>query len=1595
MKSVAIEQAASLVHERMDGAEADTVARFVGLYYAHAGPDDVVGFEATDLYGAALAHYRFGQSRPPETALVRLYTPRVADQGWQSTHTVVEVVVEDMPFIVDSVRMELSRHGLGIHRLVHPIVDGVSYVHVEVDRQSDPAVNADVERDLLRVLGDVRAAVEDWQPMVAAMRAVAADVRTHPPPIDADERDEVDRFLAWLADDHFTFLGYREYDLLTRDDVDVLAQVPGTGLGILRHQAPSSGEVSEAFTKLPPEIRDLAHEPDPLNLTKANTLATVHRPSYLDYVGVKRFDGTGEVVGERRFLGLFTQRFYNSSPTTIPLLRRKAQLVIERAGLPPGGHGQKDLEAVLETHPRDDLLQADETELFETALGILHLQERQRVRLFLRRDRFGRFFSCLVFLPRDRYNTTTRLQLQRILLDALQGQSIEYATRVSESVLARLHFVVHVDPADHPDVDIEHLERQLAGAVRNWTDDLRDSLVDEHGEERGLALYRRYREAFRPGYMADNLPRVAVDDIERLEALGDDDIGLHLYRPLEASRGAARFKLYRSGRPVMVSDVLPLLENFGVRVVDQRPHNVRPDEAPPVWIYDFGLQCQEFGDVESTAPRFQEAFERTWRGEMENDGFNQLVLLARLPWWDVTVLRAYARYFRQIGTTFSPTYVESAVAAHPEIAAELVALYHARFDPDMDAGTDVQRDARAANLVTRIEAALDQVASLDQDRILRSLLTLVRATLRTNSFQVTGSGPKRWLAFKLDPQQIPDLPLPRPRYEIFVYAPYVEGVHLRGGPVARGGIRWSDRREDFRTEILGLMKAQIVKNAVIVPVGAKGGFVVKQPPTGRDELAAEIERCYRTFVSGLLDLTDSRDGSGVVPPPRVVRYDGDDPYLVVAADKGTASFSDLANEVAKEYGFWLGDAFASGGSAGYDHKKMGITARGAWESVKHHFRDRGVDVQTCPVTVVGVGDMSGDVFGNGMLLSAQLKLVAAFNHLHVFLDPDPDPETSYHERRRLFALPRSTWADYDPTLLSPGGGVHPRTAKAIPVTPEVRQVLGIGEEVDALPPNDLIRQVLRAPVDLLWNGGIGTYVKATDETHAAVGDKANDGVRVDAAEVRCRVVGEGGNLGLTQRARVELAQAGVRVNTDAIDNSAGVDCSDHEVNIKILLDPVVQAGDLTSKQRDALLAEMTDEVAALVLADNERQTQALANSVAQAPTMVDVHARYTRWLETEGRLDRTLEYLPTDEELLERKAHGTGLTAPEFAVLLAYTKNLIHDRLVDTDLPDDPFLVRELTAYFPTPLRERFADEIAQHRLRRDIVATSVVSGMVDRQGITYAYRLADETGAAPADTARAFVVAREVFDMASLWSAVRALDNRVPAAAQTRLLLEGRKLVERASRWLLRNLPAPIDMATAVDRLAGGARAVADLLPEVLSLDGRRAHRALSGELVGDGVPGELADKVAAFEELFSALDIVEVAMAGAGADAVGDPERADDDRDAGSVGHPVADVAATYFALEDQLQFRWLRDLVNELPRDNRWQSLARLALRDDLYGQLRAITAEALDAGGIEAWLGRKAPAVQRSRQVLADIRATGTFDLATLSVGLRETHGLVEL
>jgi len=1600
-KAEILQQIVATIHEKVPEERRDQVASLASQYYQRLAPEDLVELEIEDLYGAALAHWRLAQRRQPGEGKVRVYSPRFEEHGWRSKHSIVEIVTDDMPFLVDSVAMELNRKGLVIHLPIHPVIvvrrdqagelvevlppdadDGIreSFLHFEVDRQSETEVLDQLRSGVENILVDVRNAVEDWPAMREQVHRILEEFAERPPPVDEAELAEARALLEWTDDHHFTFLGYRAYDLVEMGGEDMLCPVTGTGLGILRQGQTKPSSLS--FAKLPPEARRLARERHVLILTKANSHSTVHRPSYLDYIGVKRFDEQGEVIGEWRFLGLYTSAAYNRNPRDIPVLRRKVAKVLERAGLPRYSHDWKSLLNILETFPRDELFQISDDQLFETAMGILRLEERRRVRLFMWHDNYGRFVSCLVYVPRDRYTTTVRHRIEVVLHDAFPGASFDFQVWLSESVLARLHFIIRVPPGQMPSYDARELEAKLATVTRSWFDELHALLLELHGEEEGNELFSRYGEAFPAAYLDDFPARNAVYDIQRMEDLeGRGGLNMNLYRPLEAPTGTLRFKLFWTDRPLPLSAAVPMLEDMGVEVVEERPYEIDRPGLGPVWIHDFGMTyAGAEGDLDLGRVRdtFQDAFAAILRGEAESDGFNRLVLRARLTWRQIVVLRAYCKYLRQTRLTFSQEYMEQALAGNPEIARLLVELFQSRFDPTQPQGAE----ARVEGLREQLAAAIDRVANLDEDRILRSFLDMVEATLRTNHYQAgQGGQAKPYLSVKLDPSRVPSLPKPRPMFEVFVYSPRTEAVHLRGGKVARGGIRWSDRREDFRTEILGLMKAQTVKNAVIVPVGAKGGFVVKRPPVegGREALMDEVVACYSTMMRGLLDITDNRVDGKVVPPPEVVRYDGDDPYLVVAADKGTATFSDLANSIAQEYGFWLDDAFASGGSAGYDHKKMGITARGAWESVKQLFRELGVDTQTTDFTVVGIGDMSGDVFGNGMLLSRHIKLVGAFNHLHVLLDPDPDPEASFAERERLFGLPRSSWSDYDTGRISEGGGVWPRTAKSIPLSAEIRRLLDV--KAEALPPNELISAMLKAPVDLLWNGGIGTYVKAGRETNADVGDRTNDAVRVDGAELRAKVVGEGGNLGLTQLGRVEYALAGGRINTDFIDNSGGVDCSDHEVNIKILLSQVVNDGDMTLKQRDKLLADMTDDVATAVLQDNYRQVQAISVTEAQAPRLLDDHARLMRSLERANRLDRRLEFLPGNEELAERRAAGRGLTRPELAVLLAYSKIVLQDELVASDVPEDDYLADDLERYMPPKLRERFRRQLRRHPLRRDIIATYVTNSMVNRAGSTFANRLHDETGASPPDVARAYTVAREVFDVRRLWKDLATLDNVVPADVQLELQAEGRKMIERSALWFLRNRRQPLDIAATVSHFAPGVASLGQELPKLLAPADSESLDRLAERFTAAGVPAELATRVASLDALFSGLNVIEVAT---------------------TCGETVEAVAAVYFALGYKLDLHWLRDQIAQLPAETHWQTLAQGALRDDLYSEQRELTAEVLKPGTedrdadalIDTWLEENRGAVERANSILSDLKEAEQLDIAMLSVALREIRNLSE-
>ena len=1590
------EEVARLVAARVAPELRATLQAFVERYYAQVDPEDLQERLPADLYGAALSHWNFARRREAGQARVRAFNPTLEEHGWQSKHTIVEIVNDDMPFLVDSAATEANRHGLVLHLIVHPILgveraaDGTltglapddspsrrleSFIHLEVDRTTDAAALDTLAADIARVLNDVRAAVADWQAMGDKARAIAADIGRSPPPLPAEELDEGVAFLEWLAGDHFTFLGYRCHDLVKIEGEDALQIVPGTSLGILRVAAPSR-EVAVSFAALPPEVRAYARHPELLVITKSTSRSTVHRPGFLDYIAVKRFDAAGQVCGEHRFLGLFTHTAYSAHPADIPLLRHKTANVLRRANLPPGGHAEKTLLQILDSYPRDELFQTPEDELLRTVTGILHLGDRQRFRLFVRRDPFERFVTCLIYAPREHYTTEVRKRWQALLGAAFNGQGSDFNVHFSESTLARVMITVRTAPGHVPRADVRALEAKLATAARRWDDDLRDALIDALGEARGNALYRQFGGAFPAGYREEVAARRAVGDIEMMDRLTEaSPLAMSLYRPLEAAPNALRFKLFRLGGPVALSDSLPMLEHMGMRVLDERPHRITPDGRAPIWMHDLGLLAASADvEIDSLHRLFEDAFGRIFRGEVENDDFNRLVVAARLPAVEVTILRAYARYLRQIGFALSQAFIEATLAAHPDIAAALIALFKLRFDPDAPAG------ATQADGVAAIERALEAVENLSEDRVLRQYLALIVATTRTNYWCRDASGaPKRFLSFKFDPNKVPGLPEPRPMFEIFVYSTRFEGVHLRGGRVARGGLRWSDRPEDFRTEVLGLVKAQMVKNTVIVPVGSKGGFVLKRPPPAgdREALMKEGVACYKDYLRGLLDLTDNRAGDRIVAPARVRRHDPDDPYLVVAADKGTATFSDYANAISNEYGFWLGDAFASGGSAGYDHKVMGITARGAWESVKRHFREMGVDTQSTDFTVAGIGDMSGDVFGNGMLLSRHIRLVAAFDHRHVFIDPNPSAETSFAERERLFRLPRSSWADYDASLLSPGGGIHPRTAKSIAITPEAAKALAI--DAKTMTPAELVNAILKAPVDLLYNGGIGTYVKAAAETHGEVGDRANDAVRINGRDLRCKVVGEGGNLGCTQLGRVEYALAGGRIYTDAIDNSAGVDTSDHEVNIKILLGLAVADGELTEKQRDALLAEMTDDVAALVLRDNYFQTQALSAMNRIAPQLLDAQQRFIQFLERNGRLSRMLEYLPTDEEFAERRARGGGLTTPEGAVLLAYSKIWLYDEVLGSPLPDDAWVKTALARYFPPALRTSYAAYMARHPLSREIISTHVINSMLNRVGSTYVHRLMETAGAKPHEIVRAYLLTREIFGFVTLWQEIEALDNRIDDAVQTQMLVDSSRLIERGTLWFLRSRRLSDEMAATIARFTPRVEALASRLPELTDDADRAAIDAAVDAYAARGVPQPIAARVVALDTLYSTLDIVEVADA---------------------TGRPVELIADIYFSVSARLGMPWLRGRIATLPDDQHWRRLAKGAMLDDLSGLQRTATTEVLVGGGaldgasalIAAWQDRNRRAIEREDQLLAELRAAPVLDPAMLAVALRELRSL---
>lgn len=1581
----------AIAAERLPAAEYERLAPYFSAYFEEAEAADLKRAAPLDLYGAAMAHLDFAGSRTPGQHKVRVYHPDFERHGWQSTHTAIEIVNDDMPFLIDSVAMLLARHNLTLHLLVHPVLEVErdsagqllavrrtggravpleSLIHLQVDRISDPAQMARIAEELQQVLADIRVAVEDEPAMRDELRTIQTALSQAALPPGKLDVQEISAFLDWVNERHFLLLGYCAYDLVRTDDGDALRIVPGSGHGILRNQGDKT--FSASFAVLPAHLRELAYDPScPIMLNKSQTRATIHRSAHLDFIGIKRYNADGQVVGECRFLGLYTAAAYHESPRNIPILRRKMDAVATECDYVENSYKAKTLQFVLESYPRDELFEIPVEVLQPIAEGLVNLLERPRVRLFLRTDLYQRYVSALVFVPRDSFSTEVRLKIEKVLMLALNGSAAEYSVAISDTHLARVHYIIRTPAGALPDFDAQAIELDIARIVRGWGDELHHQLVDSYGEGRGNVLFSQYQNAFPVAYREDFSPRHAVLDIALIEeALAGAPLALKLYKPLRKGSAGQNLKVFRAGQPASLSASLPVLENMGVRVQDERPYAVERADGATVWINDFGLEVANVAHIEQddVRERFQQLLRRVAAGQGENDGFNKLALQADLDWHEVLLVRALAKYLRQAGLTFSQSYIEQCVANYPAITRGLVRLFMARLDP-------AQHDrSHAAALEAEVREQFEQVSNLDEDRILNGLLTIILAIRRTNYWQRDAAGQvKPYLSFKLESGAIPFLPQPRPLFEIWVYGARVEGVHLRGSKVARGGLRWSDRMEDFRTEVLGLVKAQMVKNSVIVPMGSKGGFVCKQlpPASEREAWLAEGVACYKMFISGLLDLTDNLVNGQIVPPEAVLRLDEDDPYLVVAADKGTATFSDIANSVSEAYGFWLGDAFASGGSAGYDHKKMGITARGAWESVKRHFRHLGINTQTQDFTVIGIGDMAGDVFGNGMLLSEHIRLLAAFNHQHIFLDPNPDAASSFAERARLFNLPRSSWSDYNTSLISDGGGVFERRAKSIPLSPAVRAWLGV--ERDSMAPNELIHAILQAPADLLYNGGIGTYIKASTQSHAEANDRANDGLRVNGNELRVKVIGEGGNLGITQLGRIECARHGVALSSDAIDNSAGVDCSDHEVNIKILLGGVMQSGDMTLKQRNLLLAEMTDEVGHLVLRNNYLQTQILAVNKAHAGQMLSAQQRMITQMEKTGELNRALEFLPDDSAIAERRASRQGLTSPEVAVLLAYSKISLDRALQASTLPDHPDLDSVLVNYFPTALQSRFADAMHRHPLKREIIANQLANQVVNRMGTTFIFRMQEESAWPAADITQGWVTVNRIFDGEALWNAIEALDNQAPADVQVSMLVQVRTLIERATRWLLRNA-RPLDgMAAWVTRCHAPMASLLAGLPSWIDAAHYPAVADWEQRLGSANVPAGLAGVIARLDFAVAGFDILDLAQ---------------------SQNLPLGVVAANYFELGRVLQLDWLRDAITRLPRDNRWQALTRSALRDDLYRLHRELTASALtcpacgDQQYAAHWLAGKGEQLEVCKQMLTELQSYDTLDLAMLSAGMRE-------
>jgi glutamate dehydrogenase len=1594
------------IEQKLNKSDAKKLIEFSKLYYDKQPLEELDGKSIADIYGSLYCWWNFILQRDDHEANVRVFNPSLAEDGWLCGHTVVSVLHEDMPFLVDSVRIEINRRDIAIHAVKSTLVNVArdaegnlisigpvgekhrntknkhykdeALIYFELNLFTDQSSMMDLHQEIVTVLKGVDIVVADYQPMLKQIESVRDNIKQAGPCVLSSSVSESQEFLKWLSGGYFTLIGYSEYEFSGPENKRFLTENSDKRLGIFR----SSDRITEAVEvdDFNPGMSRFHLTPQVLSFTKSSIRSRVHRRAYSDYVVVKRFDKNGQVDGESRFLGLYTSPVYTLSPTKIPVVRDKVQHVIERSGFDLSSHNGKALRQVLETFPRDELFQSNESELFESSLSVANIQERHLVRLYMRTDPYGKFVNCIIYVPRDNFSTDTREKIQDLIGETVNAVEYEFTTYFSESVLARCHIVFRIDPDKPVSYDVKRLESQIIDLTRSWEDRLRDSLCESHGEETGTKLYEEYANAFSYGYKESYEARSAVHDIDTISCLNEsNNISMSFYQPVGVDKKMMRFKVFHLTNSLELSDIIPLLENLGLRVLGEHPYRIRPTVGADVWMHDFQLHYSNSADIDVHAVKanFQDAFESIWRGHAESDSFNNLVLGAQLNWREVVILRAYACYMKQTNFPFSKSYIAKTLANHLGITRDLISLFKTCFDPHFKSEPDA-----AELLEQKIIQSLDDVSNLNEDRIIRRYLDMLRGTLRTNFYQKNSEGEiKEYVSFKFSTREIPDVPEPRPMFEIFVFSPKMEGVHLRGGEVARGGLRWSDRIQDYRTEVLGLVKAQQVKNAVIVPNGAKGGFVMKKPPKegGRESFMKEGISCYQTFIRGLLDITDNIIEGKIQPPCDVVRRDNDDPYLVVAADKGTATFSDIANEISAEYNHWLGDAFASGGSQGYDHKGMGITARGAWVSVQRHFKEKGIDVQKQDFTVIGVGDMAGDVFGNGMLMSEHICLTAAFNHIHIFIDPSPDSKSSFKERQRMFTIPGVTWENYNQKLISKGGGIFSRAAKAIPISPQMQKCFDIKE--DRLTPTELINSLLKSPVDLIWNGGIGTYVKANTETHADVGDKANDSLRVNGEQLRCRVFGEGGNLGTTQLGRIEFCLNGGACNTDFIDNAAGVDCSDHEVNIKILLDGIVSEGDLTQKQRNKQLSDMTETVSGLVLSNNYKQTQAISLAEQQSLPRANEFRRFINYMEGSGRLNRSLEFIPEDEAIVDRLQSGKSLTRPELSVLISYAKVMLKEGLSDEALTDDEYVAQSVQNAFPPVLRKKYSKQIFAHRLRKDIVATQVANDMINHMGITFAHRLTESTGSGLVDLAKAYVSARDIYNMHGFFESVEALDYQVESTLQGEIQSKMMHRMRRATRWLLRNRRGHLLPAKEVSTYARQVQEIVKKMPQVMCGAPKKEWESTYEAYAKQGIPKALAAEAALPGILYSGLSIVDAAN---------------------SAGAAPLDVAKVYFILADELGLHWFATQIADVNVESYWQAMAREAFMDDVESQMRTLAVSILRLSDgkmeieqvINCWLEQHGLLVARWRAMIAELQAAPGTDFAMFSVALRELLDLAQ-